>query len=171
MTWEVAHAWSARPRCIRWWRWGRAENSGSGDMERSVAEKGFFSTLAGKLTKKTLARVYVRVVGGRDPGLGTPGFLLYAWRDFPTLGRSPVCCFSMTDLRALQVRVRRLSLVDHPTCAPLGALSLIGSSNYNHLLFTVSLYRIGVLGFWGIPASRARHNDTVSGGGRVPPRT
>ena len=36
-----------------------------------------------------------------------------------------------------------------PTCAPLGALSLIGSSNYNHLLFTVSLYRIGVLGFWG----------------------
>ena len=119
-------------------------------MERSVAEKGLFLTLAGKLTRKTLARVYVLVVGGRDPGLGTPGFLLYAWRDFPILGRCAVGCFSRADLRALQVRVRSLSLVDQPTCAPLGALSLIGSSNYNHLLFTVSLYRIGVLGFWGI---------------------
>ena len=150
MTCQVAHTWSARPRCIRWCGRGRAENSGSGDMERSVAEKGPFSALPGKFTQKTLARVYVLVVGGRDPGRGTPGFLLYAWRDFPTLGRSPVCCFSRADLRALQVRVRSLSLVDHPTCAPLGALSLIGSSNYNHLLFTVSLYRIGVLGFWGI---------------------
>ena len=36
-----------------------------------MAEKVLFSTLPGKFTKKTLARVYVMVVGGRDPGLGT----------------------------------------------------------------------------------------------------
>ena len=52
----------------------------------------------------------------------------------------------MTDLRALQVRVGRLGLVDQATCATLGALSLIIIRPYNHLLFTVSLYRIWVFG-------------------------
>ena len=68
----------------------------------------------------------------------------------------------MTDLRALQVRVRRLSLVDHPTFATLGALSLIGTNNYNHLLFTVSLYRIGVLGFWGNEEESFYTHDELS---------
>ena len=127
-----------------------------------MAEKALFLTLAGKLTRKTLARVYILVVGGRRPGRGTPGFLLYPWRDFPTLGRSPVGRFSRADLRASQGRVRRLSLVDQPTCAPLGALSLIGRSNYNHLLFTVSLYRYGVLGFWGNGVWNLRLNKAKS---------
>ena len=70
-----------------------------------MAKKGPFSALPGKFTRKTLARVYVLVVGGRDPGLGTPGFLLYAWRDFPILGRCAVGCFSRADYRASQVRV------------------------------------------------------------------
>ena len=42
-----------------------------------MAEKALFSTLPGKLTKKTFARVYTLVVGGRCPGVRTPGFLLY----------------------------------------------------------------------------------------------
>ena len=45
---------------------------GSGDTIRSVAEKALFLTFAGKFTHKTLARVYILVVGGRAPGLGTP---------------------------------------------------------------------------------------------------
>ena len=71
-----------------------------------MAEKGLFSTLAGKFTKKTLARVYVLVVGGRCRGGGTPGFVLYPSRDFPILERSIVCCFSRTDYRVSQVRVK-----------------------------------------------------------------
>ena len=70
-----------------------------------MAEKGPFSALPGKFTRKTLARVYVLVIGGRDPGLGTPGFLLYPWRDFPILERCAVGCFSRADYRASQVRV------------------------------------------------------------------
>ena len=71
-----------------------------------MPKKGLFSTLAGILTEKTLARVYVLVVGGRDPGLGTPGFLLYAWRDFPTLERCAVGRFARGDFRVSQVRVK-----------------------------------------------------------------
>ena len=75
-------------------------------MQQSFAEKALFLTLPGKLTQKTLARVYRRIFGGRCPEVGTPRFLLYPSRDFPTLGRSPVCCFSMTDFRVSQVRVK-----------------------------------------------------------------
>ena len=42
-----------------------------------MAEKGLFLTFSGKLTKKTLARVYKQVFGKRCPGVRTPGFLLY----------------------------------------------------------------------------------------------
>ena len=42
-----------------------------------MAEKALFLTLPGKLTKKTLARVYYKVFGGRWPGVGTLRFLLY----------------------------------------------------------------------------------------------
>ena len=68
-------------------------------MQQSLAEKALFSTLPGKLTKKTLAMVSILVVGRRSPGVGTPRFLLYASRDFPTLEILEFCRFSMTDFR------------------------------------------------------------------------
>ena len=74
-------------------------------MQQSLAEKALFSTLPGKFTKKTLARVYRRIFGGRCPEVGTPGFLLYPSRDFPILERCAVGCFSRADYRASQVRV------------------------------------------------------------------
>ena len=71
-----------------------------------MAEKALFSTFCGSLTKKTLARVYVLVVGGRCRGVGTPGFVLFTSRDFSTLEMLPASRFSRTDYRVLQVRVK-----------------------------------------------------------------
>ena len=68
---------------------GQGGKFGLGRYGAIGGRKGLFLTLAGKFTKKTLARVYSRVVGKRCPGVGTPGFLLYPWRDFPTLERLP----------------------------------------------------------------------------------
>jgi hypothetical protein len=79
-----------------------------------MAKKGPFSALPGKLTKKTLARVYRRIFGGRCPEVGTPGFLLYTSRDFPILERSPVCCFSRADFRVSQVRVKCFHILQKP---------------------------------------------------------
>jgi hypothetical protein len=71
-----------------------------------VAEKALFSSISAKLTQKTLARVSILVVGGRAPGLGTPGFVLYSWRDFSTMEMVPAYRFSRADYRVSQVRVK-----------------------------------------------------------------
>ena len=149
MTWEFACTRLALLRSIKGCWLASEEKSGSGDTIRPLAEKALFSTLPGKFTRKTLARVSNLVVGRRCPGRGTPGHLfltmvrISGWRDAQQAA-SPGATSGPRDIGS-----GAFPFVAQPTCAILGALSLIGSSNYNHLLFTVSLYRIGVLGFWG----------------------
>ena len=148
-TCQIEHTWSALMRSIRGCWLASEEKSGSGDTIRPLAGKGLFLTLAGKFTKKTLARASNLVVGRRCPGRGTPGHLflmtvrISCGRDAES-GASPGATSGPRDIGS-----GAFPFVAQPTCAILGALSLIGSNSYNHLLFTVSLYRIGVLGFWG----------------------
>ena len=125
-----------RPRCIRWWRWGRAENSGSGDMQRSVAEKGLFLTFPGKFTKKTFARVCSLVLGRKCPGYVTTGHLfltmvrISGWRDAQQAA-SPGATSGPRDIGS-----GAFTFFAEPTCVALGALSLISIRPYNHLLFS-----------------------------------
>ena len=129
---------------------GLREKVGVGRYNSTTGRKALFSTLPGKLTRKTLARAYSRIFGKRCPGLGIPAHLLDPCRNFEQsrwlrLHASPGRTSGRRDIGS-----GALTLFAEPTCAPLGALSLIGSSNYNHLLFTECLERDGVLGFWGI---------------------
>ena len=94
-TWQIAHTLSARRRCIRWSWFGREENSGSGDKNQSLPKKGLFFTFSGRLSQKTLARVYKQVFGETYSGLGTTRLLLCHHGCSFTLGIAPGYPFSL----------------------------------------------------------------------------
>ena len=62
-TCQIDQVTSALLRCIRWSKFGREVHLGSADRQQSLAEKGLFSSIAGKFTHKILARVSILVVG------------------------------------------------------------------------------------------------------------
>ena len=154
-TWQIAHTSSTLLRSIRGWKFGREQKSGSGDMLRSLAKKGPFSALPGKLTQKTLARVYYQVFGKRCPGVGTLRFLLYPCWNFPTLERCSVGWKSMTDFRVSQVRVKystRLALkrlgnynyyaspiINHTTVLVIGVLGNAGAYPMNSMIMAMGI--------------------------------
>ena len=58
-------------RSIQWWVFVRGAHWGQGEREGSLAEKALLSSIFGKLTEKTLARVSILFIGENVPCFGT----------------------------------------------------------------------------------------------------
>jgi hypothetical protein len=93
---------------MQWSRFGREEKSRSGDMEQSLSKKGLFSAFSGKFTKKTLARVYYQVVGGRRPWARDLQILVVPLQKLIIMKMDPASRLARAYIRVSQVRVKRL---------------------------------------------------------------
>jgi hypothetical protein len=81
---------------------------GQGEREGSLAEKALFSSIFGKLTKKTFARVYKQVIGYEFSGHETLRLLLRHHDFLATMERCTACRKSMTDFRVSRKRGKSL---------------------------------------------------------------
>ena len=63
-------------RSIQWWIFVRGAHLGQGEREGSLAEKALLSSIFGKLTQKTLARVSNLFFGANVPGVETLDHLI-----------------------------------------------------------------------------------------------